>query len=825
MTRRLLAALLGALMLVGLLAAPATATGAPDPGSPQRPAPLPPAGAPWFGPGLDWSVDSATGYARRLGRTPSLYAQRVDYPLDEERARNLRLFVEQATSQGAVAVVSLEPQVALDDLDAGDARRLRDALVDLENDRAAAVLVRFAPEMNGSWVPWGRQPEAYVRAFREVADIVRAGTRRVAMVWSPVYGAGYPFGEAFGEVEPSDPEARDLELDLSDPYGPYWPGAEAVDWVGLTLYRFGASRAFGTDTLPRPGELEARLDETLGYGTDAARTSFYERFAAGEDRPMVVETGALFNTETDPGPGEVAIKQAWWRQVFDAAADRPWIRAISWLELTRTEAEADGDLIRWSVTTPGNVAEAFRADLDDASLTLDPVTRVIDAETSAGATAQIRDLAPGRPAGDVPGGMGWIVLCVVLLAVGYLLAGAVGRLRPSWRYVPDGPRDDRLDLFRGAMILYVVVVHLEVGGVWSYVSLNAVGAITGAEMFVLLSGIVLGMTYAPAVRRLGEWGAAVTAWRRARKLYVTALVVVLLVPILGLVPGLATERVTTFTDRGTGEGGAAVAGQVYDLYPNVARLLDYPPPWYAVRQLLLLEMGPWVFNIMGLFVVLSLLVPLAMWLVRRGLWWVLLGLSWTAYGVGVATGWHVLPSQFEYVFPLLVWQLPFAHGLVIGHHRERIVRALTSRAGALAVGVVVVAYAAFLGWLWLAQRGGFDPVIVPPETYGWLYDNAYTRVFLRPGRLLDLAVLLAVAYAVLTTCWRPINAAIGWLWTPLGANSLYVFVVHVFFVIAVASIPGLMTGDFWIGTAVHTVVVLAIWAMVKRRVLFGVIPR
>ena len=30
---------------------------------------------------------------------------------------------------------------------------------------------------------------------------------------------------------------------------------------------------------------------------------------------------------------------------------------------------------------------------------------------------------------------------------------------------------------------------------------------------------------------------------------------------------------------------------MYDLYANVERLLDYPPPWYAVKALLLLEMG------------------------------------------------------------------------------------------------------------------------------------------------------------------------------------------------------------------------------------------
>jgi len=40
----------------------------------------------------------------------------------------------------------------------------------------------------------------------------------------------------------------------------------------------------------------------------------------------------------------------------------------------------------------------------------------------------------------------------------------------------------------------------------------------------------------------------------------------------------------------------------------------YPVPAYAVEELLWLGMGPWVFNIMGLFVLLTLAVPALIWL-------------------------------------------------------------------------------------------------------------------------------------------------------------------------------------------------------------------
>jgi len=50
-------------------------------------------------------------------------------------------------------------------------------------------------------------------------------------------------------------------------------------------------------------------------------------------------------------------------------------------------------------------------------------------------------------------------------------------------------------------------------------------------------------------------------------------------------------------------------------------------------------------------------------------------------------------------------------------------------------------------------------------------------------------------------------------------------VVHVFFVVVVADLPGLDLTSFWVGTVVHTVLMLAVWLMVKKKVLFSVIPR
>ena len=381
--RGLLAAAVAGLALV------AAAPGVPALARPAgEAAPAPVAGEPWFGPGLDWEQDLPADYAERLGETPSLYAQRVHYPLTQADRGYLTDFAELASEQGAVALLTLEPQVALTSLTDDDAQTLAADLAALHDELDTHFLVRFAPEMNGSWTIWGQQPERYVAAFRTVAEAVHAseesGAPHAEMVWSPAYGAGYPFGRSYGAVESAggrvagvlDTDRDGTVDDGDDPYAPYFPGARHVDWVGLSLYHYGDRQAFGNNALPGAGELEARLDDRFGYGTQQRRTSFYDRYASA-DRPMLMETSALYDTANERGADELRLKQAWWRQVLASVADHPAVGAISWLELTRPEAEIDDDVADWRATHTPALASALRRDLDASTVRLGPVTQVV----------------------------------------------------------------------------------------------------------------------------------------------------------------------------------------------------------------------------------------------------------------------------------------------------------------------------------------------------------------------------------------------------------------------------------------------------------------
>ncbi|MBT2501272.1 OpgC domain-containing protein [Curtobacterium sp. ISL-83] len=820
---------IASLVLGGVLPASAAAAGSPS----DRPS----AGTTWFGPDLDWGADAPDGYAGRLGAVPSIYGVEIGYPVDRTAERQLLRSARAAATQGAVLTVSLEPSVSLGSLTAADARRANHLFEQLHAQYDTTVLVRFAPQMNGTWVRWGQQPTQFLRAFRGLASTVHAGTSKAAMVWAPSYGAGYPFGDSAGRLR--DLSAADVaRLDTNgdgqltaadDPYAPYWPGASSVDWVGLSMFSFGkgkATQAAGSEVslsrneVPAAGEVQSRFDETWGYQRRQPEGTFYDRFAAGEDLPMLLDTGALYDPSLR-GADQLQVEQGWWRQVIAAVRDKPLVQGITIIEAHRREPEAGNRIVDWRLTGVPAIAHAFRADLRQADrFVFGPVTERVTAKDGAAATNQQYDTG-----GDQ---MAWIVWCAAGLAAVFLLSGLVGRLIPSWRYPDDGKpgRDLRLDLFRGFIILAVVITHIEIGGPYSYLTLHAVGAITGAEMFVFLSGMVLGMTYPFAIKKFGEWAAAVGAWKRARKQYLVTLGVIAVVFAMSFIPFLHTDAITTFTDRGTGTGGVSAEGRVYDLYPNAVQLLAYPPPWYAIRQFLLLEMGPWPFNIMGLFVVLSLLIPAFMWVIRRGFWWALLIVSWALYVFqALNPAFRPLNSQFEAVFPLLTWQVVFTHGLVLGYYRRQIVGALTGRLGKVLIGVGIGGYALFLVYVWAGHHFGFTPAPFPSGLYETLYNNAYQRVDLQWGRLVDIAFFAIVSYAILTVFWKPIAGVIGWLWIPIGQASLYVFVWQVFFALAIASIPGLDWNDFWIGFATHSLLILLAWYMVRKRFLFSIIPR
>lgn len=345
---------------------------------------LEPTDATYFGVNLDWGNDSAAAFNERLGVSAAAYVQFAPFPFDDGWRENLRLFFEQVQATRGIAVLTLEPTIPLDQITGAQADDLAQFLKSW-NDQGVGVLLRFAHEMNGSWYGWGQQPEAYVAAFRRVAGAVHATAPGTAMLWAPNYGAGYPFTGGIYEATPDTPDYSLLDTNgdgvvdkQDDPYAPYYPGDDAVDWVGLSLYHWGSAYPWGENEMPEDGKFVAQLTGTYtgANGDETGTPDFYAEYAEARDKPLaIVETAALYNT-TESGPAELAIKQAWWRQVFapEVFERFPRLRMINWFEWNKAESEIGGDTIDWTITRDPDILAAFVGDLPRDRLRFAPIS-------------------------------------------------------------------------------------------------------------------------------------------------------------------------------------------------------------------------------------------------------------------------------------------------------------------------------------------------------------------------------------------------------------------------------------------------------------------
>jgi hypothetical protein len=334
----------------------------------------PPGNLVYFGVNLDWTTDSPAAFNWKAKHIATVYVQFCRFPLDTAARGYLDPSIDLIAAEKGMAMITLEPHDGLDKVtpEVVDdfARRLAGY-----NKRGVPVLVRFAHEMNGSWYSWSQRPEAYIRAFRLLAEAIHKVAPDSAMMWAPNYGGGYPFSGGVYERHPGQESFNLLDTDgdglltmQDDPYLPYYPGDDAVDWVGMSLYHWGTTYPWGENEMPEPGEFITQLTGTYNglRGDDRDLPDFYQVYAGDHGKPLaIVETAALFNKQVSDGADELSIKQSWWRQVFDREmlAQHPGIKMINWFEHIKVEREIGDATIDWRVFGSKKIATRFLVDL------------------------------------------------------------------------------------------------------------------------------------------------------------------------------------------------------------------------------------------------------------------------------------------------------------------------------------------------------------------------------------------------------------------------------------------------------------------------------
>jgi hypothetical protein len=375
-------------------------------------------------------------------------------------------------------------------------------------------------------------------------------------------------------------------------------------------------------------------------------------------------------------------------------------------------------------------------------------------------------------------------------------------------------RDLRVDLLRGFCVFAMVVDHIG-GDSWLY-------AITGgnsyyvsaAEGFIFISGLAMGQAYRGRAERAGLVDAMVEALRRARTLYLATVLLTLIFSALYL-----------YTDIGLWVGreyGLGLEGM--DELVVGALTLHYT--YHGT-------------DILAMYTLLVLGAPTLFLLLSLGLWRWVLGVSvawWAAYQQypsQASLPWWIINGEN---FPLGAWQVLFVVGLVMGYQRRELA-AFLQRWPTLKVANYFLGLAITLGLISIFWTSNVGIGALVPSTLPFAFfdvnpnvlSGTFFKVTLRPWRLIAFAAMAIVLFQVVTVLWRPLRWASGWLLLPLGRHALYSYIVHFFLILLVYNVaPALPRVAGLAGATFDTLLQLAVVAvlllLVRKRVLFGIVP-
>jgi len=113
---------------------------------------------------------------------------------------------------------------------------------------------------------------------------------------------------------------------------------------------------------------------------------------------------------------------------------------------------------------------------------------------------------------------------------------------------------------------------------------------------------------------------------------------------------------------------------------------------------------------------------------------------------------------------------------------------------------------------WTDAPNGWHLTSMDPDVFGDVYFRYFGLADLGVGRLLNLLVVLPLAYGVLTRLWR-LAAPFGRLFVTLGQQSLGAFVLHVYAVMLIAHSS--LAEGLWRNTLTQVAAILAIAAMLN----------
>lgn len=364
------------------------------------------------------------------------------------------------------------------------------------------------------------------------------------------------------------------------------------------------------------------------------------------------------------------------------------------------------------------------------------------------------------------------------------------------------PRISTLDLMRGCFLIALIIDHLQYWpSGYDFLTMRGELFVSAAEGFFLISGIVLGIVRGrKLIEKPFEAGAKLLL-RRGVQLYITYIIVAIGSTLIGWSflanPGLKD---------GIADPSTSIAGLLWQTLS-----LQYIYGWA---------------DYLRLYALFLFVAPIFLWLLRKNLWWI---------GLGVSVAIWALTPDMLYPTSLslqpLHWQLLFFGGMTIGFHWPELtaywssLSKLTKRA---TISLLLITMITTLCINIFLAFGG----MISTEIYtlvGPLRDSLQQGQFNKENLPLSRVALFLVWFWAsfwIFTKFRPIiERYAGWILLPFGTNSLYVYSVHAIIIFFLHLILAPKNDVFIVNFIVTTIVLAAIWLMLRYKILFKIIPR
>lgn len=287
-----------------------------------------------FGTYIDWGQETCTSFQSAVGVPVRCWLDflTIDSNYPSQWAKG-HVDEASAASPGCSFVFTLEAMSGMENVTDNAIAQVADT-IKYAVSKGVKPIIRLCHEQNGSWYTWGQKPELFVRHYNRIIGKLKTLAGGAEYMWAPNIYDGTP-GEHSGAVWD---------------YDWFYPGDANVDICGLDIYT-GIPQ--DSNVVTAPASFENRI------------ARFYRDFPQAHNKKFAIaETGAPYNE--DKTGNEIAVKQAWFTQVYDEGlAQRfPRLCLVNWFEANKVE---DGSKRDFRLNKAG-VIIAFRSFITHSNL-------------------------------------------------------------------------------------------------------------------------------------------------------------------------------------------------------------------------------------------------------------------------------------------------------------------------------------------------------------------------------------------------------------------------------------------------------------------------